>query len=253
MAMRLRVTWVANGRVILPWNYLHFLHGFLYAAIRKASPKLGEFLHQQGFSVGSHRYKLLTFSLLFPKHSRALKDGLEMTPPILWWVSSPLPAPIEALALTLTSEGHARIGKAILVVERVEVEETPNLNGRCLFRTLSPIVASTGVRKGNKLEHKFLSPDDPEFWRVVDLNLRRKAQALDLKLGNETVRFEPVGRWKSRLYEVQGTKVRGFEGMFWAEGDPQLLKVGYEAGFGERNAQGFGMVKLVERSGSNLN
>ncbi|MCS7188082.1 MAG: CRISPR-associated endoribonuclease Cas6, partial [Armatimonadota bacterium] len=57
----------------------------------------------------------------------------------------------------------------------------------------------------------------------------------------------PVGEWKSRLYEVQGTKVRGFEGRFWAEGNPELLKIGYDAGFGERNAQGFGMVKLVRR------
>ncbi|MCS7264995.1 MAG: CRISPR-associated endoribonuclease Cas6 [Armatimonadetes bacterium] len=243
--MRLRVSWTADGAIVLPWNYLHLLHGFLYAAIRKASPKLGEFLHEQGFVVGSHRYKLVTFSLLFPKRSKAHKDGLEMTPPILWWVSSPLPAPIEALAMTLATETQFRIGKVYLMVERIEVEELPNFTGRCLFQTLSPIVASTGVRKGEKLEHKFLSPNEPEFWRVVEMNLRRKAQALDLEFADEPLKFEPVGEWKSRLYEVQGTKVRGFEGQFWAEGNSELLKIGYDAGFGERNAQGFGMVKLV--------
>jgi CRISPR-associated endoribonuclease Cas6 len=46
---------------------------------------------------------------------------------------------------------------------------------------------------------------------------------------------------------VQGTKVKGFELQFWAEGNPELLKIGYEAGFGERNAQGFGMVKVLRQ------
>jgi CRISPR-associated endoribonuclease Cas6 len=31
---------------------------------------------------------------------------------------------------------------------------------------------------------------------------------------------------------------------FIAEGPQDLLRIGYEAGFGERNAQGFGMVRV---------
>jgi len=96
--MRLHVVWTAEKAVLLPWNYLHLLHGFLYTAIKKASPKLGEFLHEQGFVVGGHRYKLVTFSLLFPQAAEPTDDGLKMLPPIHWWVASPLPAPMEALA-----------------------------------------------------------------------------------------------------------------------------------------------------------
>lgn len=243
--MRLQVVWTAATPVVLPWNYLHLLHGFLYSAIAKASPKLGEFLHEQGFVVGSHRYKLLVFSLLFPKSARRHEEGLEMMPPIRWWVSSPLTAPMEALALTLLTEGNARIGKVTLTVERVEVEEPPVLTGRCLFQTISPIIASTGVRKGERMEHRFLSPDEPDFWRVIELNLRRKATVLGVNITSGELKFTSVGKWRSKLFEVQGTKVRGWEGKFWAEGDSELLKCGYEAGFGERNAQGFGMVKLI--------
>ncbi len=243
--MRLKITFVpADEVVVVPWNYLHLLHGFIYKAIRRASPKLGEFLHEQGFVVGSHRYKLLTFSLLYPKKAQPCDEGLKMTPPISWWVSSPLPAPMEALAMTLLTDNQISIGKVRLTVEHIEVEETPKFERRCLFQTLSPIVASTGIRRGEKLEHKFLSPDEPDFWRVIETNLRRKAQALDLTVSSEPLKFQLAGEPRSRLYEVQGTKVRGFEFKFWAEGDPKLLKVGYEAGFGERNAQGFGMVKV---------
>jgi CRISPR-associated endoribonuclease Cas6 len=95
------------------------------------------------------------------KFVRALKETLQATVehrqlkrsisycqlPIHWWVSSPLLAPIEALAFTLLTEGETRLGKVKLTVERAEVEESPKIEGRCLFQTLSPIVASTGVRK----------------------------------------------------------------------------------------------------------
>ena len=243
--MRLHIVWTAERPVLLPWNYLHLLHGFLYAAIKKASPKLGEFLHEQGFVVGGHRYKLVTFSLLFPKAAEPTNDGLEMLPPIHWWVSSPLLAPMEALAFTLLTEGEARLGKVNLTVERVEVEESPKIEGRCLFQSLSPIVASTGVRKRGKIEHRFLSPEEQDFWRVLETNLRRKATVLGIEASPNALQFAREGEWRSKLFEVQGTKVRGWEGKFWVEGDPELIRIGYEAGFGERNAQGFGMVKLV--------
>jgi CRISPR-associated endoribonuclease Cas6 len=243
--MRLHVVWTAEKEVLLPWNYLQLLHGFLYTAIKKASPKLGEFLHEQGFVVGGHHYKLVTFSLLFPQAAEPTDDGLKMLPPIHWWVASPLPAPMEALAFTLLTEGEARLGKVSLTVERVEVEEPPKFEGRCLFQTLSPIVASTGVRKGSKMEHRFLSPEEQDFWRVLETNLRRKAVVLGVEASSDALRFASEGKWRSKLFEVQGTKVRGWEGRFWVEGDPALISIGYEAGFGERNAQGFGMVKLV--------
>lgn len=243
--MRLHIVWTAERPVLLPWNYLHLLHGFLYAAIKKASPKLGEFLHEQGFVVGGHRYKLVTFSLLFPKAAEPTNDGLEMLPPIHWWVSSPLLAPMEALAFTLLTEGEARLGKVNLTVERVEVEEPPKFEERCLFQSLSPIVASTGVRKRGKIEHRFLSPEEQDFWRVLETNLRRKATVLGIEASPNALQFAREGEWRSKLFEVQGTKVRGWEGKFWVEGDPELIRIGYEAGFGERNAQGFGMVKLV--------
>ncbi len=243
--MRLHIVWTSPTPVKLPWNYPHLLHGFLYNAISKASPKLGRFLHEQGFVVGTRRYKLLTFSLLFPESVQPADNGLVMNPPIHWWVSSPLLAPMEALALTLLSEGKAEIGKVLLQVERVETEEEPKLSRRCLFRTMSPIVVSTGVRRGEKLEHKFLSPEDPRFWRILEENLRRKAEVLGLRVSEEPLQFKLEGEERSRLFVVQGTKVRGFEMWFWAEGDETLIRVGYEAGFGERNAQGFGMVRLV--------
>jgi len=151
---------------------------------------------------------------------------------------------IEALAAGLLEERKAILGTVCLEVEKVEVEPPPEFPGHVLCETLSPVVASTGMRRDEKLHKRFLSPDEPDFWRVVELNLRRKALAVGLPAG-EGMRFEREGEWRSRLILVQGMQVRGYEGRFEMEGEEGLFRLAYEAGLGERNSQGFGMFRIL--------
>ncbi|WP_205664691.1 CRISPR-associated endoribonuclease Cas6 [Ammonifex thiophilus] len=148
--------------------------------------------------------------------------------------------------LTLEVGGEVALGSVRLKVEEVKEEPPPDFSGPVLCETMSPVVVSTGIRKGAKLHKRFLPPEDPAFWYIAEQNLRRKAAALNLDLpAGATVRFERVGDWRSRLVEVQGLKVRGYEGRFVAEGNWRLLLLAYEAGLGERNSQGFGMFRIV--------
>jgi CRISPR-associated endoribonuclease Cas6 len=41
--------------------------------------------------------------------------------------------------------------------------------------------------------------------------------------------------------------VIGIQAPFTIEGDPELIKVGYECGFGEKNSMGFGMAEVSTR------
>jgi len=243
--MRLHIVLTTKTPIILPWNYPNMLRGVLYSAIKKSNSKLGEFLHNQGFEIQGHRYKLITFSLLFPKSSQKEKTGIKMIPPIHWWISSPLSSPLEASVTTWLCEGKIRLGRIELMIEKIEVEKTPTFKNPCAFKTLSPIVVSSGVYSGKKLEHRFLSPQEDEFWRIVELNLRRKALVLGINVFQEPLRFQSIGEWRSKLLEIQKIKVKAWEGSFSVEGCLELIKLGYEAGFGERNAQGFGMVKIL--------
>lgn len=167
--MRLHIEFYSEQSVNLPWHYPHLLHGFLYRAIAKGSPRLGSFLHEQGFVAENHRYKMLVFSRLYPRRARSQgAGGLTLTPSIHWWVSSPLSAPMEALAETLLKEREVFLGDAWLGVDKVEVEPLPEFSGRVLCETLSPLVVSTGVRKGEKLHKCFLAGEEADFWRVVE-------------------------------------------------------------------------------------
>jgi len=43
----------------------------------------------------------------------------------------------------------------------------------------------------------------------------------------------------------KGTDIIGFMAPFEVSGSPELIEVGYEAGFGEKGSMGFGMVKII--------
>jgi len=113
------------------------------------------------------------------------------------------------------------------------------------FSTLSPIFVSTGERDAaGRFQKRFLSPDEPDFARVLTDNLKRKAEAVSREIPDGELRFEWLSPPKSKLMNVNNTNVRGWMMKFRVTGPPELIQLGYDAGFGERNAQGFGMVTV---------
>ncbi len=245
--MRLRITLEAGAAFFLPWRYPELLRGAVYSALRRWDPELARSVHSQGLEAGGHRYKPFTYSWLRPKSARRQDDGLLMEPPVRWWISSPLAKVLEAVAGPVLASGQIVLGEVVLAVSLVEVEPEPDLRPPLIVETLSPIVASTAQEREGKLVRVFLSPWDEDFQRVLSQNLARKAQALGVPAPAEaSVRMEPLGGVRSRMVTINGINVRGFEGRFRLTGHPQLLALGYQMGFGERNAQGFGMVRRKE-------
>jgi CRISPR-associated endoribonuclease Cas6 len=93
---------------------------------------------------------------------------------IRWWVASPLEPLVEALALGLLAEPEVK-----LQIFQVGVVLPPAFTDKMAFATLSPIFVSTGERDGaGRFRKRFLSPEEPDFARVLGDNLNRKAQAL---------------------------------------------------------------------------
>lgn len=154
---------------------------------------------------------------------------------------------MEALAESFLTHAKVTLGREKVWVERVYVEPPLHPTASLYLETLSPIVASTGVADGKRIRKIFLSPEDERFSKVITENLQNKARALwGIEVPDGTVTFLPL-RYRSRLATVHGTKVKSHEGIFEVKGSPELIKLGYEAGFGERNSQGFGMMKVVSR------
>lgn len=249
--MRFRVVLEAKERVLLPWNYAHFLHGFIYRAITEENTELGHFLHEEGFQAESHRYKLFVFSRLFAPHVKGTSRGILFLPPVTFFVGSPLPEFLEALVRFFLRVGKISLQETVLSVSEVVLEPPPEFGEKLHGETIGPLTVSTGVKKGEKLHKVFLAPHDPRFAEGLRKNLKRKAQALGIDFPDHPpFSFQATGPWHSRLITVQGTNVRGYEGQFLLQGPEPLLRLSYDAGLGERNSQGFGMFQVVEKPSS---
>ncbi len=243
--MRLRVQFTAEGPVLLPWNYPELLMGLFYRWMRAGNYRLSRLLHDEGLRAQGHQYKPYTFSWLRGQYGQAEPTGIQLSPPLIWYVSSPIRNLMEALTQGIWRQPQVHLGRVPLTVVSVEVVPTITpLRQPIRIVTLSPIVASTvqADAAGNR-EKIFLGPEDPQFSRVIRENLYRKARALQVEVPEAEVLFLPV-QVRSRLVRLHQAIIRAWEGEFLFEGPTKLFQVGYQAGFGERNGQGFGMVQI---------
>jgi len=246
--MRINVELRTTSDAILPWSYNGLLQGVLYSIMRRGEPQIASFLHDSGFFSDGKTYKLITFSLLRFGSFESQRDGIRVLGEAQWDVSSPVNALIEALVLGLLAEGEIRLGRSIFRIERVQVVPEPEFSERMTFATISPICASTGMRdEQGSFKKRFLSPSESDFWRVINENLKRKAALITGEEPHGDVRFDVLDEPRSKLLEINGVQVRGWMMRFETAGPVELLRAGYQAGFGERNAQGFGMVREIKK------
>jgi len=235
-------------RGVLNWDYVNYLQGLVYRALGEYNSGLARKIHDEGFAGGGKRFRLFTFSLLYPRVRPGVRgSGLEISGEVRWWFSSPVVGVVEALAGGLLGMEEVRVGPLRGRLVRIGVEPLPEFGTEAVFTTLSPVAASTGegVDEGGRFRRRFLGPEDPEFFRVLAQNLWRKAEACGLSVGEGPVEFEPVGRFRSRLFTSHGVKVRCWQVTLRMRGPGPLLRLAYEAGLGERTAQGFGMLRHV--------
>jgi len=238
-----------KARFKLPYNYNYPLASAIYAFLYQSDAPFTDFLHHEGFSHGGKGFKLFTFSPLFSSRRRAAKDGLLMEGKIVWFISSPREEFVANLASGILKQGFLALWNTKLMVEEVEVMKPPPLEGRMSLRTLSPIVVSSGEPDSNgKFHKKYLSPGEPEFNRILEENLKRKYQACyGDEAPQEGISLELLRTPQSKLIDYKGIKVRGWFMHFTVQSNPDLIRIGYEAGFGEGNSAGFGMVELATK------
>lgn len=254
--MRFRVSLRPEADSIkLPYNYAYALSAAIYSFLERSQPKFSRFLHNEGYLHYDKSFKLFTFSPLFAARRKAVAEGLVLKDRIDWFISSPKEEFLINLANGILSQGFLLIDKHKLLVDSVEVLSPPAFTGKTSFKTLSPIVISTGELTDNgSFIKKYLSPFDSRFYRIMEENLRRKYQAC---YGKEppgdgiTVEFDQEfisKRRISKLIDFKGIKIRGWQAPFTAQGNLELIRLGYEAGFGENNSAGFGMVEVTKSS-----
>jgi CRISPR-associated endoribonuclease Cas6 len=255
------------------------LAGVVYRAVWLAAPDYAEFLHEEGYeaaraavgsepggaartAVGSEpggvarpenkRFKFFVFSRLEQRGKRIHEGRQWLRPrPVEWQIASPLDELMELLVEGLMAQGVISIGDrrggARLAVSEILEIPAPSFTDRMRFRTLSPLFVSVDDTRadGSRRKHH-LRADDSRFAEAIAANLRGKYRALTGgEAGDEALDFKFIGEPKPQLAQYKGTHHHCYLGTFEVGGSAELLRVGWECGFGEANSKGFGMAESL--------
>lgn len=250
--MRLLVTLENPRGAAVPVNHQQYLTGVIYVSLARSSADFARFLHDRGYRLGAgpKAFKLFTFSGLRSRRRRI--DGPLMhldAGPVEWWIASPVPDFLTHCATGLLAAEALTIHRAVFPIASMETLPAPDFRrGRADFTCWTPIVASVSRPDGTA---RYLRPEDGSvFSEAVRANLLRKHQALHgVPPEDDRFRLEfapdylAAHRGGTKKITFKGIDVVGALAPFAAEGSPALLSLGYDCGFGEKNAAGFGMVE----------
>ena len=261
--MRMLVTLRVERETVISLNYQHALTGVVYATLEQGDPEYARFLHREGYAPAedadrARRFKGFVFSGLFPQYSdsRDARRGLLRLLPgeMRWQIASPLDPFLRTFASGLLQSGELRIGEARFSVVSVETLPAPEFSGTVRGRCLSPVVASVSV-PGRSVP-KYLRPHDAEMSERLRHNLIGKHSAL---FGHAPQDGQLKIEWDAKYLESRkhekhpGTKLIAYKDIrivgvvcpFTMTGSAELMRTAYEAGLGEKNAAGFGMVEVA--------
>jgi CRISPR-associated endoribonuclease Cas6 len=255
--MRLRVMLDSFRPVVIPINYQSYLTGVVYRLLESSDADFSRFLHDEGFALdgGAKRFKLFTFSWLRGRCLPGEGDTICFAPPSVdWLIASPVAEFIAHCEAGLAAEGAVRIASTTLPVRSVQRLPESALSESVRFTCLSPIVVSVAVPGGGPAQ--YVRPGEgAAFSEGVRHNLVQKYRTVHGRAPDDD-RFELVFD-QAYLQRHGGTKkityknidVIGAYAPFAVTESPELMRVGLDCGFGEKNAAGFGMaeVKGVKR------
>ena len=236
--MRVKISLKGKGQI--PFNYNLALAGVVYGNIKRTDTDLAYKIHS------STDYKYFTFSLLQIPKRKISPQGIYVEDGAHFLVSSPMRDIVTCFVEGILERPSIRIGKITFDVEEVEVLKKPEFNGRALFSTVSPIIVRTAEEENGHLRILDLYPTDVKFYENLKENLINKYRKLYNGDKKDIFFSKPLSTKPMRI-QIKNTFHRASLMIFGAEGDTELLRLGYETGFGEKNSMGFGMVKVVKK------
>ncbi|HDD31460.1 MAG TPA: CRISPR-associated endoribonuclease Cas6 [Thermococcus litoralis] len=233
-----------NSEFKVPYNHQHYLQGLIYHRIQKINPELSLSLHRPKVP------KLFTYSLFMsekrktiPRAKYFLGKGKGF-----FYFSTPIPTIAEAFIGGLLQDPEVTLWGEKFYVEEVKALAEPSSYDGRTYLTLSPIAVTTLKPELGRLKQYDLSPMDEKFYENLKENLKEKYVLLYGEKPPDEFEVK-VLKAKPKRFEVKpGIFQRAWHLVFKAYGDEELIKVGYQAGFGEKNSLGFGMVKVDGRN-----
>jgi len=261
--MRVNLKLTTHTNTFLSLNYHYALSSAIYNLLRFGSPEFSEFLHDIGYQTNGKKYKLFCFALKF-EHLTIQEGRIKLLKPgSSLYITSPIGDDFfRNFIIGSLEERSIKINDKDVTTDLsiMQIETVPDIDysSEMKFISLSPIVLSKRIDYKGKEQQYYLRPDDrKDINRILTQNLRNKYYALHREeLNCEDLELiwdeEYVSRHRRVTKKITINQngvypidVIGIQSPFTLKGNPELIKIGYECGFGEKNSMGLGMAKLV--------
>lgn len=250
--MRIKVILEIDVPISIPINYQYYLSSAIYYLLQRADQEYAKELHQKGYEFGSKKFKLFTFSALFPDFYKIRGNQMVIGPgKIYFYIGSLKNEFIMNFASGIFSNHILRIGRAKFLISQVEAIPTPQFSEVMQFKCLSPVVATTKEEINGVIKPRDCQLEERKYAENIIRNLKTKyeliydkpSSGVDLRI---SFKQEDIEKYKKgKLIYYKNTFVKGFLCPFEASGSPELMEIMWEVGAGEKNSGGFGMVEVM--------
>ncbi|MCD6558625.1 MAG: CRISPR-associated endoribonuclease Cas6 [Palaeococcus sp.] len=233
-----------NKGAILPFNYNYDVYSELINKIGISSPDVAEMTKTTPSDY-------FTFSRIMVRSRKLIPEkGIKiLSDDVCLYVSSFMPDVIRAIVEGFMDNPVMTIEDVRLFVEKVKVLKEPEFKEGSLLSTLSPIVVRTIKLEEDRMKIWDLYPTDSLFHeKLRKIMLMRYSELVgemprDKEFTLEVIKHKPV------RIKVRDVFYRGSLMVFRYYGSEEILKFGYENGFGDKTRFGFGMVKVIDEGG----
>jgi CRISPR-associated endoribonuclease Cas6 len=254
----------SNAQQQLPANYQYPLSAVIYRILQRADNEYADFLHNSGYKKEESlkSFKLFSFSDIKTPFRNIGDRLLLLTQNAELVVSFHLPKAAENFIKGIFSNQQIEIGdkksRVIFFIDQVTslpLSLTDSEVQEVMLNPISPLVA--GI-KNDKGEYSFLSPEHPEFIRLLLYNWKEKYATVygTQEAGNvfAYTKMEVIfyaNPPKSRLITIKAyspaeTKIRGFINFrLKVHAGKEALELLLNAGAGVYNSLGMGCMEIV--------
>lgn len=263
--LRLKLSLVTEIGSVLSPNYNYSLSSAIYNLLRFGSPEFSKFLHDIGFRQNGRVYKLFCFALKF-EYMKIVDGMIKMiSPKVSLYITSPLIDEFFKNFVIGTFENQKMIiysnyRNYEFRIQQMELIPPATFTNEMKFILYSPMVLSTvRLSENGEKEQYYLRPNDnTEINRILTSNLKNKYKLLHqkemdcdlLELAWDDEYLQKHQRVTKKITINESDKnsidVIGIQAPFTLKGNPELIKVGYDCGFGEKNSMGFGLAEVVK-------
>ncbi len=259
MRLKLRLN-VLSKYAVIPLNYQYEMSSWIYKTLNYGNSEFSEWLHSQGYTSENKHFKLFTFSHFKILKFKINKDRLQILSPEISLIISFLPIKtIETFVVGIFKNQQFGIGdtqtRTDFIVKSVERIPEPDFFPIMKYRCLSPVFVDKII---DEQKHKsFLSPKDEGYEELFSSNLISKflANGEFKSINPQEIKITHFGKVRKKGITIKKgtnaeTKIIGYMFDFELQAPPELQRIGYYAGFGRLNSQGFGCCEVIKNEGN---